>query len=195
MLATVDSSATLKRHARNANDFYVEPEWAVKGLLDVQKFSGVTWDPACGSGTIPRVFDGAGLDAHGTDIVDRGHLPAVILHDFLAKPQPWHVTPDNIVCNPPFDLAEPFLGMALTVAKHKVAFLLRLSWCEGVKRRWGWEETPLAAIHPFAARVSMPPGGKGIKAKGGAVAFAWYVWAKDHVGPPIVRRIERRASA
>jgi len=174
---------------RAKNDFYVEPEWAVRGLLEVQRFSGLTLDPACGSGTIPHVFEAGGLSCHGSDIVDRcgGEFHVA---NFLEERRTAAV--DNVVTNPPFDLAADFIRIALRLARHKVAILQRLSFMESGGRRWIFENTPLVAIHPFASRVSMPPGGKGIKAKGGAIAFAWYVWDHSHPegAPPIVRRIE-----
>lgn len=192
-LPTVDSSARAVPRERNANDWYVEPAWAVEGLLDVQRFSGRTLDPACGSGTIPSVLIENGLYCDASDLVDRGWGNGDC--DFLSEDYrpPGGGEVDNTISNPPFDRAEQFLRKALSISRHKVAFLLRLSWLEGRRRRWIHDETPLAAVHPFAARVSMPPGGRGIVAKGGAVAFAWYVW--DHswpIGaPPILRRIER----
>jgi hypothetical protein len=193
-LATVDSARQARPRERAANDWYVEPEWAVRGLLDVQRFSGLVWDPACGKGTIPRTFKAAGhAAAIGTDLVDRGYGRGG--SDFLAI-DPAHDAnrAANIVSNPPFNLAEHFLRHALKLATHKIAFLLRLSWLEGRGRAWIFNETPLAAVHPFAARVSMPPGTVAQEAKGGAVAFMWAVWDWSHpVGaPPILRRIERK---
>ena len=192
-LATVDSSARAVPREREANDYYREPAWSVLGLLDVQRFSGTVWDPACGSGTIPRTFREAGHRATiGSDLVARA--PGFGVANFLADGGNTADTVDNIVCNPPFALAEPFLKRALQLATHKVALLLRLSWLEGQGRRWIFDTTPLAAIHPFASRVSMPPGSTHDVAKGGAVAFMWAVWSHDHpVGaPPALRRIERK---
>lgn len=189
-LATVDSSVRSAPREREANDWYVEPSWAVLGLLDVQRFSGLTLDPACGGGNIVDVLAGRDMDAVGSDLVNR--VGRFSVANFLEQRAVVDVV-DNIITNPPFDLAEAFLRKALTVARHKVAFLLRLSWLEGRARRWVYDTTPLAAVHPFASRVSMPPGGSEIPAKGGAVAFAWFVWDHSHpVGaPPALRRIER----
>lgn len=194
-LAMVDSSRQAQPRIREANDWYVEPEWAVLGLLDVQRFSGLVWDPACGRGTIPRTFAAHGHPVAGTDLVGRGFGAGD--NDFLKfTPDTADDYADNIVSNPPFNLAEPFLRQALKLARHKVAFLLRLSWLEGQSRAWVFKDTPLAAIHPFAARVSMPPGNSTVKPKGGAVAFMWAVWDKSHpIGAPAaLRRIERRPS-
>jgi hypothetical protein len=192
-LATVDSAAKPTPRTRNAHDFYSEPAWAVEGLLDAQRFSGLTLDPACGRGTIPIAFRERDMDCAAADIVDRSDIFYGDFHqgDFLAVNASKAVA--NIVCNPPFNLAEPFLRKALDVASHKVAFLLRLSWLEGRARRWVYDQTPLAAVHPFAARVSMPPGDSDVVAKGGAVAFAWFVWDHSHpIGAPaMMRRIER----
>jgi hypothetical protein len=196
-LATVDSSANAQKRERNAHDFYSEPAWAVEGLLDVQRFSGLTFDPACGRGTIPCAFRERDLDCAAADIVDRSDVFYGDFRqgDFLTL-EGADGAVANIVCNPPFALAEPFLRKALIVATHKVAFLLRLSWLEGRGRRWVYDQTPLAAVHPFAARVSMPPGDSDVVPKGGAVAFAWFVWSHDWpIGaPPIMKRIERRPS-
>ncbi|MCM0018829.1 MAG: class I SAM-dependent methyltransferase [Tagaea sp.] len=192
-LATVDSSRQAQPRQRAANDWYVEPEWAVLGLLDVQRFSGLVWDPACGKGTIPRAFKAAGHRALGTDLIDRGFGAGGCDFTAIDPSEPGNRV-DNVVSNPPFDKAEAFLRMALACARHKVALLLRLSWLEGRGRRWVFDTTPLTAIHPFASRVSMPPGSVAQEAKGGAVAFMWAVWDWSHpVGaPPILRRIERK---
>lgn len=193
-LATVDSARVAAPREREANDWYVEPEWAVRGLLDVQRFSGTIWDPACGKGTIPRTLKACGhTRVLATDLIDRGYGLGGV--DFLAPAKPpGGVAIDNIVSNPPFDRAADFLRLALALARHKVALLLRLSWLESEGRRWVFDETPLAAIHPFGCRVSMPPGSSAEEAKGGAVAFMWAVWDWSHpVGaPPILRRIERK---
>lgn len=200
-LATVDSSATQVRHPRVEAEWYREPAWAVQGLLDVESFPSPCWDPACGSGTIPRVFAEHGITCFGTDLFDRGfgHRLWRGQHDFLhggaAPGVP--LTYQSVVTNPPFSLAEDFLRQALAMAQHKVALLLRLSWMEGARRRWIWDETPLSAVHPFARRVSMPPADQDITAKGGAVAFAWFVFDKGwpkvagRYLPPVVTRIER----
>lgn len=199
MLATVSTAGTLQARERQVASWYVEPSWAVEGLFEVEAFAGSVWDPACGRGTIPTVCRARGLGpVLASDMHDRGHgTPG---RDFLRWEPLGNEGPpvvDNVICNPPFELAGDFLRMALNVARHKVALLLRWSWAESVGRRWIWETTPLAAIHPFAARVSMPPGDVAVEAKGGAVCFAWWVWSHGHArigdryAPPIVTRIER----
>lgn len=180
-LATVDSgSAGGISREREALDWYVEPEWAVDALFDAEKFEGLIYDPACGGGTIPTVANRRMFEAHGSDIVDRGC--------FFAPRKSWDYLergssiprPDNIVCNPPFAHAEAFIRLGLRTVQRKACYLLRLSFLEGRKRRALFVTTPIARVHVFSARVSMPPGGQGIKAQGGAVAFAWFVWDTAH---------------
>jgi hypothetical protein len=178
-------------------DWYVEPADAVESLLRVERFSGRCWDPACGLGTIPEVLHAAGLDCIGTDIVDRGYRPkpgpfeAV---DFLKTPAR---LVDNVITNPPFNLAREFVDCALVMASHKVAALLPLTFLEGQRKAPWLKSTPLARVHVFSWRISMPPGellvaGK-VKPEGGKMCFAWFVWEHRWQGPPHVTLLERPA--
>jgi hypothetical protein len=172
---------------RAENDWYVDQPEAIEALLRVERFSGVSWDPACGLGTIPKAMDEAGLDCFGSDLVDRGYEFADIL-DFLAdEPEGDGEDVDNVVSNPPFNLARPFIDKALTIASHKVAMLLPLTFLEGQRKVEWLGKTPLARVHVFTWRISMPPGellvsGK-VKPEGGKKCFAWFVWEHGHVGP------------
>ena len=106
---------------------------------------------------------------------------------------------DNIICNPPFHLAERFIDRALLVTRRKVAMLLRWSFAEGGTgrsekshlRRRVLDEAPLSRVYVFANRVSMPPGNGAVAAKGGAIAFGWFVWDHDHYGPATFHRLHR----
>ena len=175
---------------RAEGDFYVEPAWVVEALLDVERFSGGIWDPACGQGTIPKVLKARG---HGsiiaTDLVDHGYGQAG--YDFPALNYRAVGGADNIICNPPFKLAEAFVRQGLKFAKFKVAMLFRLAFLEGQARARLFDTTPLARVHVFSRRVSMPPGGQGIEAKGGAVAFAWFVWEHGYEGSPTLHWLTR----
>ncbi len=178
----VKGNARGSGYARKTHDYYCEPAWSVDALLDVETFTGYTHDPACGSGNIPECFKARGLDAGGSDIVDRGYGAQ---KDFL-DPMWLHVdkTIANIVCNPPFGDATDFLLKSLQVATDKVCILQRLAWLEGKARRKIFEATPLARVWVFSSRVSMPPGGSEQPAKGGSTAYAWFVWQHGHRGPP-----------
>ena len=187
-----DVMAPVGKAVRAANDFYLDSPEATEALLRVERFSGLSWDPACGIGTIPKVFAAAGLDVFGSDIVDRGFQPAFTVNapympvaDFLKTSAPCRI--DNIVCNPPFNLAREFVDCALTMASHKVAMLLPLTFLEGAARARWRINTPLARIRTFSWRISMPPGemlqAGEVRATGGKKAFAWFIWSHGHQGP------------
>lgn len=171
---------------RAVNDWYQDPPEATEALLRAERFAGISWDPACGVGTIPKVLAGHSLLCLRSDIVDRG--ADAIVADFLTAE--WQPV-DNIISNPPYGVAQAFAERALTLARHKVAFLLPLTFLEGMKRAQWLAASPLARVHVFSWRISMPPGellaaGK-VKPQGGKKAFAWFVWERGWVGPAQVR--------
>lgn len=184
--ASVRIDARKPVYDRSAQDWYVEPAWAVEALFDAHRIVGpVIWDPACGRGTIVMTAMQWGYDAIGSDIADRadGRFHTA---DFLRNPLGW--TADTIVCNPPYALAEPFIRQALAHTREQVAMLLRLSFLESAKRGPLFDTTPLAKVLVFRRRVSMPPGdllaAGEVEPKGGAIAFGWFIWDHRHQGPP-----------
>lgn len=207
-LATVDSSRPQLPRERQAHDFYIEERWFVEALFDAENFTGPIYDPACGSGTIPKVALARGLAAIGSDLIARGFGQSQI--DFLASHavEAWTGlrdalgwAPYSIVCNPPFKLADRFVKRALDLGADRVAMLLRWAWAEGgVGNRessklhsWCLDVAPLARIYIAVNRVSMPPGDVAVDAKGGAVAFAWFVWQRRHQGPATFHRLRKPA--
>jgi len=187
---------------RAENDWYLDGPEATEALLRVERFSGASWDPACGIGTIPKTMLAAGLLCHGSDIVDRGWRnrrpfaePAPPhLADFLKTTSPVPRV-DNIISNPPFKLAREFVDCALVMASHKVAMLLPLTFLEGEKRGRWFQTVPLARVHVFSWRISMPPGellqAGAVRAEGGKKAFAWLVFEHGWKGPPQVGFLQR----
>lgn len=179
-------------NARSENDWYCDGDECTEALLRVERFPGASWDPACGRGTIPKVMSAAGLECAGSDIVDRGYRHpnkgAIPPLDFLNDEPDGHgADVDNIVCNPPFKLATAFVDKALTIASHKVAMLLPLTFLEGQRKAPWLQRTPLARVHVFSWRISMPPGellvaGK-VKPEGGKKCFAWFVFEHGWQGP------------
>jgi hypothetical protein len=187
---------------RFSNDWYIDPPEATEALLRVEAFSGLCLDPACGIGTIPKTMQAAGLTCVGTDIVDRGYVdpkqPTLPIDFLKTEALAWRPIA-NIVSNPPFNLARPFVDNALSIAGHKVAMLLPLTFLEGAARARWLETTPLARVHVFSWRISMPPGellaaGK-VKTTGGKKAFAWFVWERGWVGPAQTRFLFRPVAA
>lgn len=170
---------------RDPNDFYREPTWASARLFATVPFIGRIWDPACGSGRIVISAIEASYVAFGTDAVER------------APNAPWwRGTMDfledgfegvpNIVCNPPFALADRFVRLALERVSGKVAMLLPATWhCGDARSRW-LETTPLSRVLALTPRPTMEPGlglAERQKLGGGTKDFSFYIWEHGHVGP------------
>lgn len=144
----------------------------------VEQFDGDIWEPACGDGAISRVLEKWGYKVHSSDLVDRGFgTPRV---DFLMERK--SLAP-NIITNPPFKLAVPFIRKALELTTKKVAMLLRINALEGLERRRLFETTPLARVYVFSKRLTFERGGLATHG-GGMLAFAWFVWEHGHTGKP-----------
>jgi hypothetical protein len=122
--ATVASAAAPMRERRSriwdreTNEHYVEPAWCSERLFQVEEFRGTVHDPCCGFGTIPEAARRAGLTASAADLVDRGYSGARI-EDFFGSIE----RRDNIVCNPPFNVAPRFVQHALKVTLAKIAIV------------------------------------------------------------------------
>ncbi len=179
-------------YERNANDWYVEPPWIVHALLDAEPFGGddapPIWDPACGRGTIPRIANERGMIGFGSDLVDRGYSRFSLgTMDFLTCARR---TDNHIVSNPPYGILQEFVDHALTLTTGKVAVLARLAWLEGISRREWFHGTNLSRVLVSSARVCCPPGeiAPAFDATkwptGGAIAYAWFIWGRDHAPEP-----------
>ena len=57
---------------RKAFDYYATDPKAVEMLLELEQFSPVIWEPACGEGHISKVLQAHGYQVISTDLVYRG---------------------------------------------------------------------------------------------------------------------------
>ncbi len=169
--------------SRRGDDFYETPECATHALLNVERFDGVIWEPACGLGAISRVLESVGHEVISTDLVDRGYGQGRV--DFLLE---WQPRAPNIVTNPPFTLAAAFARHAVWLTTGKVAFLCRLPWLETRERSVMFAETQLARVWVFEDRLPMMHrhGYEGPKLKKIPAAYAWFVWDHAHSGAPML---------
>ena len=177
-------------HNRIINDWYIEPEWCVELLLKAEVFNGSIYDPACGIGTIPKVAKTFNYVSYGSDLIDRGYENSKT-QDFLTSFE-FH---DNIICNPPYNLATKFIRKALEVTRNKVAMIVQQQFPYSQGRYDLFTQTPLSKIYFLSNRPSMPPGElltKGlIEAKGGSVDYLWMVWDKQYSGTTTVHWLKR----
>lgn len=187
-----------RTHKRHSLDFYTEPAFTVELLLDAEDIPGPVLDPACGSGTIVKVCQTRGIEAHGSDIAERPFGQSGV--DFLLMDS----LPDlggraiaSIVCNPPYVLAEQFARRALGLATAKVALLLQSKFPYSQRRYNFFAEHPPSRIYFLSTRPSMPPGDDliagTVEAKGGKLDYCWLTWdqRRRHDAPTIARWLRR----
>jgi len=155
---------------KDGADFYVTPEWATRALLAHETFQGVILEPCCGNGAISQVLAAAGHTVCSSDLFDRGFGE---VRDFFDYRGPL----DNVVTNPPYNIAEDVLEHALKLTRGKVALLLRLAFLEGQER---WRKFYGAGLAParvlvFARRLSVYYAGVE-RTEGGTTSYMWAVW-------------------
>ncbi len=150
-------------------DYYKTPEWGTQVLLDNETFEGKIWEPCCGDGAMSLVLKKDGQTVVSSDICYRGFGGQRDFFDMKGRL-------DNVVTNPPFNIAEDILHHALKITEQKVCLLLRLAFLEG-KGRWEriYSINPPTRVLIFSSRLSIFPASSDL-IKGGTTAYAWFVW-------------------
>jgi len=187
MATVLNQRAPLHEHR---GDCYDTPVCAVEALLEIERLPHRIWEPACGCGNIVSVLRDFGHHVVATDLNDRGCPDSISGIDFLLPGFDPNV--GAIVTNPPYALASKFVAVALERAPM-VVMLLRLAFVEGVRRKILLDDR-LSRVHVFANRLPMMHrlGWTGKRASSG-IAFAWFVWDREHRGPATIDRIYHNA--
>jgi hypothetical protein len=164
----------------------------VLALLRAESLPHRIWEPACGRGAIVNVLRAAGHEVVASDLVDYGvpvTCPGYLNVDFLMERRAPEGT-EAIVTNPPFRLAQQFVEHALELCP-RVIMLLRLAFLESERRSPILDGGHLERVHVFRRRLPMMhrDGWSGPRASSG-MAFGWFVWNRDHSGPPTLHRID-----
>jgi hypothetical protein len=180
-----------ERHSdfnRDADDWYVEPEWCVHRLLDRYPDLNTIHDPCCGRGTIVDVALSRGIEATGSDLIDRadGRFPS---RDFLCGPERHR----SIVTNPPFKIAERIVAQALMMVAPGgiVAVVAQAKFLFSQGRNAIFARPDMERVIAFSRRPSMPPGkmlaelGESCRG-GGSIDFVWCVWRVGKTEPGCV---------
>lgn len=192
-LSTGNAKAAL---ADRGDDLYETPAVAVQALLRAEPLPQHLWEPACGPGAIVNVLRAAGHTVLGSDLVDYGNPTCFHGRDFLFERKAPEKC-EGIVTNPPFKLAGEFVAHALELCP-KVVMLLRLAFLESERRTPILDAGHLARVHVFKNRLPMMHrSGRGTqvaKTNSSAMAFAWFVWDREHSGPTELRRISWEAA-
>lgn len=169
---------------RAANDYYATEPKAAELLLEVESFSPVIWECACGEGHLAEVFRKQGYYVKATDLIDRGYGLGGV--DFLSENIEFY---GDIITNPPYKYAKEFVEHAIeTVADgYKVAMFLKLQFLEGKTRKVFFQKYPPKRVYVASGRLMCAKNGEFEKMKAGvgsAIAYAWFVWEKGFAGNP-----------
>ena len=165
---------------RVENDFYPTPPYAINALLDNEKFEGNVWECACGDGAISKILIDKGYNVHSSDLIDRGYGNVGI--DFLKTNEKF----DNIITNPPFNLANEFTLHGLKSINNQMALLCKLSFLEGKKRASTvFNQNKLKKVLVFSKRLGFKRNDK----KGGLMAFAWFIFDVNYNNKPTINWI------
>ena len=182
--------------ADRKDDLYETPPEAVRALLAVEQIpAGAIWEPACGPGSIVRVLKEAGHRVYATDLVDYASLDQDAARiDFLMEQQAPDFHIGAIITNPPYKLAGQFVRHALPLCP-RVIMLLRLAFLESDRRSSILDGGQLARVHVFRNRLPrMHRAGWDGPQASSSLAFAWFVWDREHSGPSELHRISWGAS-
>lgn len=190
MTGALSHTANAGRHSLKdrRDDLYETPPAATEALLRHEPLPINIWEPACGRGAIAKVLHRNGKRVWSSDLVDHGYVDARARVDFLLeKSAPFE--DGAIVTNPPYKLAGEFVSHGLTLLP-KVVMLLRLAFLESERRRPILDSGHLARVYVFRNRLPMMhrEGWSGPRSTN-SIAFAWFVWERDHAGPTELRRI------
>lgn len=174
---------------RENNDYYATEPKAAELLCEVEHFSPVIWECACGEGHLAKVFQANGYEIRATDLIDRGYGVGGV--DFLKENIVFY---GDIITNPPYKYAKEFVEHALeTVADgYKVAMFLKLQFLEGKARKALFMKYPPKCIYVASGRLLCAKNGEFEKMKAGggsAVAYAWFIWEKGYNGQTVVKWI------
>jgi hypothetical protein len=197
MTAVAISALKRQSYERAKHDYYREPRWLIDRFLAGEPFTGQVRDPAAGGGTIISACLDHGLDAVGSDLVDRGFKCEI--RDFFTITGPV----DNVFSNPPYGLAEEFARHALAITERKVVLLLRLAFLESIRRERFFTDYPFTRLWVCWPRPSMPDGHvtgtNGTRdhngalfvppARGGSMLYGFFVW--DLTAPVPFMQVDR----
>lgn len=181
---------------RVANDFYATPFDATEAILNEIELEGSILEPSAGQGHISVVLKKyyPYSEIVSTDLVQREERFGIsiqggidfLTHDFKRKF-------DNVITNPPFNLAQEFIERALELSNDKVIMFAKIQLLESEKRRALFDNTPLKYVYVFTKRVNPLRNGEELDENGkpwsSTMCFAWFVWEHGYEGEPVIRRL------
>lgn len=195
-------------HDREQDDFYATEPIAAELLLEAEPELNNIWEPAVGEKHLANVFESHGKLGRMSDIVKRCDDERIEVKDFLTKrsgllnsvEREGNQYEGDIVTNPPFKLAVPFIkrGLELVPDGRKVCMFLKLQFLEGQERKEFFKQYPPKTVYVSSSRIACAMNGEFMKLNkktgkmekiANAVAYAWFVWEKGFKGDPVIKWI------
>lgn len=170
-------------YEREKDDFYSTPLALTRPMLQLERFDGDIWEPACGDGALSRELTTICKNVVSTDLIDREYGKGGI--DFLKEQK---LRAPNVVTNPPFKLWKQFARHAHALGAQKIVLLNRQPILGNKTHSRIMIETGMARALIAVGRVNiLPPGAedKGHNARHGS--YAWFVWERGHTGDPTLK--------
>lgn len=173
---------------RQNEDYYATEPKAMELLLEVEQFSPVIWECACGGGHLAQVLENNGYEVIATDLIYRGYGDKESLNFLEETLEDFE---GDIITNPPYKYALEFVQKALDSVNvgNKVAMFLKLQFLEGKQRKQFFIQNPPKVIYVSSSRLLCAMNGEFEKITSSAVAYAWFVWEKGFKGDPIIKWI------
>jgi hypothetical protein len=156
---------------RREMDFYPTPAECTLALLPyIPETVKSIWEPACGDGAMAKVLIEKGYQVYSTDLRDdSGYGIGGV--DFLDAEKDTHLV-DAIITNPPFNVSEDFIKVALGKTPVVAMLLKSQYWHAKTRYKLFTEHTP-AYILPLTWR----PNFFGTEATGSSMLdMQWSVW-------------------
>jgi hypothetical protein len=166
-------------YTRKPDEQYETVAWPVIALLSHVGGIELAWDPCDrGSSRLISTLRDCGIDAIGT------------IEDFLGTFEP-PLGVSHLITNPPYgedrrgEMAERFIEHALQLDVPHVALLLRNDFDSAIRHQHLFRPNPM-----FAGNVVLLNRIKWFAGpKSSSDNHAWFLWDREHVGPPLIRYI------
>jgi len=157
---------------RQHADWYPTPPECTQVLLDRVEFDKLVWEPCCGDGSLAKVMEARGIQVIGTDLHDRGYgFGHGAAFDILKADK---LLADDIVTNPPFNIAAPIIKHLLSLKPRKMALLLKSSFWHAKTRSALFEAHPPSRIIALTWRPDFLSIGRP------TMEVSWCLWERGH---------------
>lgn len=179
---------------REENDFYSTARSSIVALLNEEIFDGNILEPAAGQGHISTVLKEyyPNSEIISTDLIQREDKFNCNIQgniDFLTYD--YNRKFDNVITNPPFNLAKEFVEKSLIISNKKVAMFAKIQFLESKGRKSMFKNTPLKYVYVFSERQNPCRNGEELNENGKpwstVMCFAWFVWEQGYIGEPIIK--------